>query len=162
MDQLVQCTVPMFAVDGRMNRISPAATEAASRLWNDRVGNTHPPAITANATVHLLGTLRLGLGRWIGVSGYDTLLDRAVGITREEHPWISLLFQPEVQPADLLAAVESFGTPVVSAGTRQLLAVLIELLGRIVSIEMAVHLVTRIGLSDKAPAISPATEGGNT
>ncbi|MEP6834720.1 MAG: hypothetical protein ABJB74_15095 [Gemmatimonas sp.] len=142
-----------------MTALSSAATDAASSVWNDRIGDNHSAATTANAMVDLLRVLRISLGRWIGVVGYSTLLDRAVGITREDYPWISALFQPEIDPADVIAAIESFGTPVVMAGGKQLLAVMIELLGRIVGINMALHLVKHIGISGSYPVIRASTEG---
>lgn len=109
--------------------------------------------------VEFLGALRIKLGRWIGVAGYDTLLDRAVGITREDYPWMSALFQPEINAADVVAAIESFSMPVVMAGGQQLLAVMIELLGRIVGMNMALHLVKHIGISGSYPVISASTAG---
>jgi len=143
----------------RMTSLSPSATSAANFVWNERISNGQTPRATANAIVDLLSELRAGLGRWIGVAGYNTLLDRAVGIAREDYPWISALFQPEIEAADLIAAVESFGTPVVLAGGKQLIAVIIELLGRIVGINMAVHLVKHFGISSANPVNNAATEG---
>lgn len=156
--QLLWATIGVDVVRPRMNPISAAATDAASSVWTDRVGDDQSATATATATIDLLHGLRIGLGRWIGVAGYETLLDRAVGIAREDFPWISVLFQPEMEPSDIVAAVESFGTPVVVAGGKKLLAVMIELLGRIVGIDMAVHLVKHIGTSSRGPAISAATE----
>lgn len=142
-----------------MTYISAAAAESAKRVWNDCVGDNKAAAATAYSIVVLLDSLRAGLGRWIGTTGYDTLLDRAVGICREDYAWISTVFQPDVEPEHLLAAIESFGTPVVAAGFRRLVAVLIELLGRIVGVDMAVHLITHIGVPGQRPVISTATEG---
>lgn len=141
-----------------MTHVSATAAESANRVWVECVGENKAPAITAHSTIQLLDALRAGLGRWIGVTGYDTLLDRAVGISREDYPWISTVFQPDVESENLLAAIESFGTPVVAAGLRRLVAVLIELLGRIVGIDMAVHLITHIGVPGSRPVASTATE----
>ena len=87
------------------------------------------------------------------------MLSRAIAITREDYPWINLLFQPELNTAHVLAAIESFGMPVVMAGGQRLLAVMIELLGHIVGMNMALHLVKHIGISGSYPAISASTEG---
>ncbi len=143
-----------------MTTLSAAATEAARTVCQACMNSKQAPAVTANALVELLAVLRVGLGRWIGVAGYDTLLDRAVGIAREDYPWISSLFHPEIDSVNVVAAVESFGTPVVMAGGKQLIAIIIELLGRIVGINMAVHLVKHIGIAGASPVISTAAEGG--
>ncbi|MEO7998774.1 MAG: hypothetical protein ABI852_15095 [Gemmatimonadaceae bacterium] len=142
-----------------MKQISSAASDAAARVWAANVDASHQSAVLVDSVDKLLQAQRATLGRWIGVAGYDILLQRAVGITREDFAWIGPVFHTRMDPADLLAAVESFGTPVVAAGCKMLIAVLIELLGRIVGTDMAIHLMEQIGTSDARSAIRSASEG---
>lgn len=133
---------------------SAAAVEAARRLWSVAAGDARGPEETAAAAERLCARLHAGLAPWIGGEGSDALLDRALGLTRDEHPAVDELVssrggdppaeEPARQrrePSDLAAAMEA------------LVAVLIHVLGRIVGEDLGVRLVeqaaTQAGTQDE-------------
>lgn len=77
--------------------------------------------------------------------GYRALLDRALVLTRAEHPALRSLSCGGDEPVTT-ADVRAEGAAEVAAGMVALVAALVELLGRIIGEEMAVRLVdqTRI------------------
>jgi hypothetical protein len=124
-----------------MTRRSPAATGVATVVWALAAGDSTSPEEIASAAERTCTDLYTGLSRWIGTMGYRILFDRALAMARAEHPVLGGLEclggdQPvsaHIQPAD--------GAPDVAAGMVALVAILVELLGRIVGEEMAVRLV---------------------
>ena len=124
---------------------SPAAADAARRLWTGIAGDATGPDQVAVGAARLFTRLRAGLGRWVGVEGYCALLDRAIALVRVEHPALdSLSCRREDEPLTI-ETVRAHGPPQVAAGVVALLAELIELLGRIVGDEIAVRLVEQTG-----------------
>ncbi len=89
--------------------------------------------------------IRTGLGRWIGGDACRALLKRAVGAARPEHPALGTLSDLEEDPSVTMAAVQAHGAPAVVDGLVAVVALMIELLGRIIGQEMATHLVEQCG-----------------
>ena len=137
-----------------MSPPSAAAADAARRLWARITGDAGVPDGIPESAEQLFADLRVGLGRWIGAEGYDTLLGRALVLARKEHPSLgSLSGLAEGQPATS-AAVQKHGAGAVSVGLIALVAVLIELLGNIIGEDMAVHLVEQAGIPSLRTQVS--------
>ena len=143
-----------------MTPSSAAATDAARRLWARAAGDASTPEEIALAAERMCTQLRLGLGRWVGADGYRALLDRALGVARAAHPALSGLSCLGGDDAPTRGAVGEHGADEVTAGLAGLVAVLIELLGRIIGAEMAVRLVEQMGRPSVGRVMSTETEGG--
>jgi hypothetical protein len=122
------------------------ATDVAHRFWERAAGDASAPEEVAAAVERICAQLRAGLGRWIGVAGYQALLDRALGLARARHPALGSLSCLGEDGQETVAAVRAHGAGAVAAGLMAVVAALIELLGRIIGVEMAVRLVEQIAL----------------
>ncbi len=140
---------------------SPAATDAAQRLWARAAGDSSAPEEIAAAAARIGNELRAGLGRWIGADGYRTLLDRALGLARAEHPALGGLAGLGGDEPLTTAAVRAQGADPVAAGLVAMVAALVELLGRIIGEDMAVHLVDQIGTPNPRGVVSTETGRGH-
>jgi hypothetical protein len=114
-------------------------------LWSRVAGNASESQEVAEAAERMCTQLRLGLGRWIGATGYRALLDRALGLVRAEHPALGSLSCHGEEELDVAAAVRAHGAAEVAAGIMAVVAVLIDLLGRLIGEEMALRLVEQAG-----------------
>ncbi len=135
---------------------SSGTTDAARRLWARLAGDTHEPVEIARVAGQLGAQLRLGLGRWIGVDAYQALLERAAVTARTTHPGLDGVSCLGEDSAVTLAAVRVHGSAAVVDGLVALVALVIELLGRIIGQEMARHLVEQCGAPPPHPL--PRTE----
>ena len=139
----------------------------AHLLWSRVAGNASETQEVAKAAELMYTRLRLGLGRWIGVMGYRALLDRALGPARAEHPALAGLSCHGGEEPEVAAAVRAHGAAEVAAGMRAVVAVLIDLLGRIIGEEMALRLVEQTGMErgrerqESAVALSTQSAGGS-
>ena len=129
-----------------MTQRSSAATAVARRLWARAAGDTNSPEAVAAAAERTCTHLYTGLGRWIGTMGYRTLLDRALGLARAEHPALAGLACLGGDPPVTTATQPAHSAAEVAAGMVALVAALVELLGRIIGEEMAVRLVEQTGM----------------
>jgi len=139
---------------------SAAATDVARRLWARAAGDTSVPEEIAAAAERMCTQLRAELGRWIGAEGYRALLDRALGLARAEHPALGDFSCLGGDEPGTIAAVRAHGAGGVTAGVVELVAALMELLGRIIGEEMAVRLVEQIGTPSRRGVVSTETDGG--
>jgi hypothetical protein len=139
-------------------------SEAAKHLWACATYDSSAAKDVIAASERLCVALHAELGRWIGTDGFRALVERASIISRIEHPAlgnISCLGGTEGgrMTAD---AVQAHGAAAVAAGMVALLSALIELLGRIIGDEMAIHLVTQIEIpSSRAIAHAGSEEDRN-
>jgi hypothetical protein len=78
--------------------------------------------------------------------GYRALLDRALVSARAEHPALAELSCHGGDEENIAAAVRTHGATAVAAGMVALVAVLVDLLGRIIGEDMAVRLVEETGV----------------
>ncbi len=124
---------------------SSAVTDAARRLWAGTAGDTQEPAEIARAAGQLGAHLRTGLGRWIGFDAYQALLKRAVVAAQTTHPALDGVACLGEDASVTIAAVHVHGAAEVVDGLVALVALVIELLGRIIGQEMAIHLVEQCG-----------------
>jgi hypothetical protein len=125
-----------------MTQRSAAAIDAARRLWATDGRITAPEEVAAQVD-RVCAQLDAGLARWVGSEGYRVLLDRALGLTRAEHPVLNNVSCRGGDELVVTAAVRAHGAAEVAAGMVTLLATLIDLLGRIIGEEMAVQLLER-------------------
>lgn len=146
-----------------MKPLSVAASGTARGLWLLASGVGHAPDVGAtNATNadQLWVRLRVGLGRWIGQSGYRALLDRALVMVRADHPFLTGLSFDGDNEAAFTAALRTHGDVALAEAMVALIAAVIELLGRIVGLEMAMHLVEEIGRPSPRGPVSMEGQGG--
>jgi hypothetical protein len=142
---------------------SPA--ELAEHLWACAAHDSAAPEDVNAAVECLCSELASELGRWIGADGFRALVQRARVIARAQHPVLDgfsclggsrQLENTEAAPPELHRAAE------VAAGMVALLSALIELLGRIIGDEMALHLVAKIEMpSSRAVAKVGSEEDRN-
>lgn len=137
---------------------SPAATEAARRLWARDGKVTAPEELAAEVDRFCL-QLDKGLTRWIGSEGYRALLDRALGSARADHPGLNDISCRGGDTQAVLAAVAAHGAAEITAGMVMLLATLIDLLGRIIGEEMAVRLLEQATTLNRPSGPSIARQG---
>jgi hypothetical protein len=139
---------------------APAATtETARNLWARAGGDGRAPEEVGTAAERMCAQLRAGLGRWIGAEGYRALLERALKVARAEHPALGGLSCLGGDGQETTAAVRVHGAGEVAAGFVALVAVLTELLGRIIGEEVALRLVAQSVIPSPRGVVSTETEG---
>jgi hypothetical protein len=92
------------------------------------------------------------LARWVGFDGCHALFSRALVQARDEHPFLDTIqLQARSSPylAGLTEAVAQHGTAKTAEALEAVLAILIELLGRLIGEEMTTNLIER-GLAESA------------
>jgi hypothetical protein len=135
-----------------MTQVSAAATEAARQFWAHDGLDAGGPEEMALAADQGCARLRAVLTRWIGSDGYRALVDRALAQARAEHPAIADL---QCQAGDLqgvAAAVGAHSAAEVREGVVTLVALLIDLLSRLIGEEMATRLVEQAWAGSARPA----------
>jgi len=103
--------------------------------------DTGAPDNMAAAVEQGCARLRAGLSRWVGSEGYRALLDRALEDVRAGHPAIAGLECGAGDLQGVAAAVGVHGSAEVREGIIALVALLIDLLGRLIGEGMAMGLV---------------------
>jgi hypothetical protein len=141
-----------------MTRPDPAISNAARGVWVRAVGDAPDAGDLGATTTEVWNSVRAGLERWVGVAGYCALLERALGIAREHHPWLGSIAVPSMDEATLRTAVQTLGSGEVAAGMVALLTALIDLLARIIGDEMAIRLVEQVGAPSPRGVVSNTTE----
>lgn len=139
---------------------SEAALDAARRHWERVLGSAETPDEVALAADRMCAQLRAGLGRWIGDAGYRSLFERALRVTRTDHPALAQLSFDAGDQVATSAEVRAHGTREVAAGMVALVGTVIQLLGRIIGEEMALRLVEHWGDRARADIVSNDTEDG--
>jgi hypothetical protein len=107
-------------------------------------GDARTPEEVATGADRLWEELSARLGRWIGASGYNTLLSRALGIARSEHACLGNLACVGGEAALITTTARTHGAGEVADSIVTVATVLIDLLGRIVGEDMAIHLVNQV------------------
>jgi hypothetical protein len=134
--------------------------EAAEHLWGCVTRHGGTPAEAGAAAERLCNELRTELGRWIGTDGFAALAQRASVISRAQHPALNGLSclggsSAEHTPA---VATRTYDAAEVAAGMVAWLTTVIELLGRIIGEEMAMHLVAQIEIPSSRAVASIGSE----
>lgn len=137
-----------------------AAVEAAERLWVCATHDSRAPTDVAAAAGRLCTELRTELERWIGPDGFRALVERALVISRRDHAALSAFSWLGGGEAETTAAVavQVHGPAKVAEGMVALLSALIELLGRIIGLEMAMQLVQQVELPSSQAIAKPGSE----
>jgi hypothetical protein len=130
---------------GRAGRTPTPAQAAAIQIWSRALGDSAEATQVGRAADGVFASLRIGLGRWIGVDGYRALLTRTRAEIRTNHPVLAELSCLGDEEAATGAALQAHGAGAVAAGMIALLTTMIDLLGRIMGEEMALHLVEQSG-----------------
>lgn len=133
-------------------RVSRAALKVSRRHWSRVAGTASTPEAIAEAASTLGEQLRSGLSPWIGAEGYAALLERALHDVRSEHPALKEISLSATDAKATALAVREHGAYAVAEGIVAVVATVIELLGRIIGVEMALRLVEHWG--DRARAES--------
>lgn len=133
---------------------SAAALSVSRRHWTQVAGAANTPGEIADAVGRLSAQLHTGMGRWIGVEGYTALQERAMREVRDAHPALATVTFGNSDRDATERAVREHGAEPVTEGIIALVACVIELLGRIIGVEMALRLVEHLG--DRARAESRA------
>jgi len=121
-----------------------SARDTARQLWDNIAGDVRTPEAVAAGADRLWSGLSIRLGRWIGASGYQALLNRALGIARSEHACLSGLSCGGEEAAMVAMTARTHGAGEVAESMVSVTTGLIGLLGRIVGEEMAIHLVNQV------------------
>ena len=142
-----------------MRQVSAAATEAARQLWAHEGLDASAPEEMAAAAEQGCARLRAGLTRWIGSDGYRALLDRALQQARTGHPALAGLQCQAGHVQGVAAVVGVHGAAEAREGIVELVALLIDLLSRVIGEEMGVRLVEQAWAGSARPTASAPTEG---
>ncbi len=142
-----------------MTQVSAAATEAARQLWAHEGLDVGAPEELAAAVERGCARLEAGLSRWIGSDGYRSLVDRALEQARAGHPALAGLQCPAGDVQGVAAVVGAHDAAKVREGVLALVALLIDLLSRLIGEEMAMRLVEEAWVGSARPAASTVTEG---
>lgn len=136
----------------RMVPTSPTAQAVARRLLAPALtqpasGSASENALQRTATVDRIGhALADALSRAFGPHGYHALLGRALAQTRSGHPALALVsVRSALEPrlCGLEDAAEAHGADALVEGLVGVIAVLTDLLGRLIGEDMAVILISR-------------------
>jgi len=118
---------------------------------------------SANAAAAAVERLYLDLSRWVGLDGCHALFMRALATSREEHQslaGITLQVRSTQYLNGVAEAVEKEGSAKTAAALEAMLVTLIELLGRLIGIDMAASLIER-GLGGSPEDKANRQGGGN-
>jgi hypothetical protein len=141
-----------------MTPVSAVAAEAARQFWAHDGLDAGAPEEMAAAAEQGCARLQAVLTRWIGADGYRALVGRALAQARAAHPAIAGLQCQGVDVQGVAAAVGAHSAAEVREGILALVALLIDLLSRVIGEEMAVRLVEQAGGGSAPPAASAVTE----
>jgi hypothetical protein len=120
------------------------ARDTARQLWHSIAGDARTPDAVAAGADRLWSGLNVRLGRWIGASGYHALLNRALVVARAEHACLHDLSCGGAEASMVAMTARTHGAGEVAESMVTVATVLIDLLGRIVGEDMAIHLVNQV------------------
>ena len=123
---------------------APFARDTARELWHTVAGDARTPDAVAAGADRLWSGLSVRLGRWIGATGYHALLNRALGVARSEHACLHDLSCGGEEASMVAMTARTHGAGEVADSMVTVATVLIDLLGRIVGEDMAIHLVNQV------------------
>lgn len=117
------------------------ATASARRHWTAVVGSPTSAEELAEAADRLCIQHRAGLGRWIGVEGYQAVHGRAQALVHASHPVLRGLGFDGGDFLATMTAIRTHGIGPVEQGLIAWTAAVIDLLGRVVGRRMALRLL---------------------
>ena len=131
-----------------MPPISPAARAAAQRLLarasESGDGEAPDPVTTADRVYRAMGST---LTRWFGPFGYHALLVRALAETRRAHPAlraVSIKGPTDPRLEGIAHAAAAYGSTATVTALTDVVASVVELLGRLIGEDMAAKLIDAV------------------
>ena len=137
------------------------AATLSRRLWMDLARGTRTDSEISGAAERLTRQLHAGLSQWIGVEGYRTLQERARREMMVDHPILAKLSFGTGDVVGLANAIRDDGRDALAEGMVALTTRMIELLGRIIGVEMGLRLVEHSGDRPRAGSRSTTGESSN-
>ena len=120
-----------------------SARDTARQLWSNIAGDVRTPEAVAAGADRLWSGLSIRLGRWIGASGYQALLNRELRLARCEHACLNDLSCGGGEATMVAMTARTHGAGEVAESMVRVATELIDLLGRIVGEDMAIHLLNQ-------------------
>jgi len=140
-----------------MTTPSTVTRDAARRVWTRAARNVTGSTATARVAVQLHDELRASLVRWIGVDGYAALFLRAHTLAVPDHPILEAL-SPRAREISINAVAARIDSDAaIAAAMEALLSQMLDLLGRIIGVEMAVHLIEDAGAKPRLVDARPTS-----
>lgn len=133
------------------------AQQLAQRLVELEQKASGPKTSRAFAAALAGQKLQQSLSRWIGSDGCHALFLRAREEARSDRPALEPLYlrvRSEPYVEGVAQSIEAFGEAATADAIESLLADMIELLGRLIGVDMATNLIER-GLPEHAPVETP-------
>ena len=129
----------------------PSARELTRHLVARAAAQGNATGSVATAAHRACERAHRDLSRWIGINGADALFTRAVAEARAEHPFLTDLrvasrsqSESESSLDGVDALIEVHGATAVAAGLETVLAMTLELLGRLIGDDMATRLLEQV------------------
>lgn len=107
-------------------------------------GETRDPEVAAGALQTACSRAFENLCDSMGEAGSNALLTRALARTELEHPPLELIHRLDgnvIRLDGVAASIDAHGLPATTAAVEALLAALIDVLGRLIGVEMAIRLI---------------------
>lgn len=123
---------------------SSTAREMARQLLARRPAGGDDPTAIAAALQGVFTRVSENLRRAVGDDGYNALLARALTRAQAEHPalnGIRRVGDADVHLDGLVARVDTYGLPAVTAAVESLLAALVDILSGLVGADMVMNLL---------------------
>lgn len=143
-----------------VSRLMSRASGTAEAAGDPRGESVAPPSSDAHdrirAAEEVFEAVADSLSRALGPYGYHALLARALAKARLAHPGLAeIRIRSAIEPYldGLEGAASAHGVGAMSAGLHAVLAILVDLLGRLIGEDLAISLVSE--------AISDDSAGGN-
>lgn len=130
----------------RFRTLSESAHQVARRLIGASLPQTASGAPSARAAADACGHLYQELSRWVGREGCHALFARALAEARKDHPALAQIrLQARSDPyVDGVAeSIMASGDAATEAALESMLAVLVDLLRRLIGNDMAAKLIER-------------------
>lgn len=129
-----------------MPAATPTANQIAQRLIDRKRSAAGADATQSSAAALAVGELYQGLSRWIGSEGCHALMARARAEAAVDHPLLSTVqLRARTQPYvdGLPETVAEYGEAATADSIRAMLVGMIDLLGRLIGVDMATNLIER-------------------
>lgn len=147
---------------GSHRRRSRTPSQTALQIARRLIGDTQPEpaagAASARAAANACGHLYKELSRWVGREGCHAMFARALTEARSDHPalaQIRLHARSDPYVEGVAESIMANGDPPTAAALESMLAVLVDLLRRLIGNDMANQLIERsLSPGDRAGAIT--------
>lgn len=136
----------IFAQSLKGTKVSESGVQVAQKLIGSRQVTRGDGASSAGAAAEACGQLYRELARWVGSDGCHALFARALAEARTSNPALTQIqvharSEPYVQ--GVAESITAHGEPATVAALESVLAVLVDLLRRLIGNDMAAKLIER-------------------